>query len=128
MTRTDTFVVGTLVVLLAIVAGLIGVPALQPPPAARRRRAVPRSPSATPSEPRPYREGVIGRPVSVSPFTAQTQADRDLVALVFSGLVRNGPDGTIVPDLAERWSVDARRQGLDRHLARRRALAGRRAR
>ena len=32
--------------------------------------------------------------------------DRDLVALLFSGLVRNGPGGTIVPDLAERWSVD----------------------
>ena len=55
---------------------------------------------------RPYREGVLGRPVSVSPLTARSQADRDLVALVFSGLVRNGPDGTIVPDLAERWTVD----------------------
>jgi peptide/nickel transport system substrate-binding protein len=42
----------------------------------------------------------------VSPLTARTQADRDLVALLFSGLVRNGPGGTIVPDLAERWSVD----------------------
>ena len=29
MTRIDTFVVGTLVVLLAIVAGLIGIPAIQ---------------------------------------------------------------------------------------------------
>ena len=29
------------------------------------------------------------------------------MALLFSGLVRNGPAGTIVPDLAERWSVDA---------------------
>ena len=56
--------------------------------------------------PRPYREGVLGRPVSVSPLTARSQADRDLVALVFSGLVRNGPDGTIVPDLAERWTVN----------------------
>ena len=52
-------------------------------------------------------EGVLGRPVSVGPLTARTQADRDLVALVFSGLVRNGPDGTLVPDLAERWTVDA---------------------
>ena len=55
---------------------------------------------------RPYREGVLGRPVSVSPLSARTQADRDLVALVYSGLVRNGPAGTIVPDLAERWTVD----------------------
>ena len=44
--------------------------------------------------------------MSVSPLTARTQVDRDLVALVFSGLVRNGPGGTIVPDLAESWSVD----------------------
>jgi peptide/nickel transport system substrate-binding protein len=102
MTRTDTFVVGTLVVLLAIVAGLIGAPAFQP---------VASAPSASPEvvppgvEARPYTEGVMGAPVSVSPLTARTQVDRDLVALVFSGLVRNGPGGTIVPDLAERWSV-----------------------
>jgi peptide/nickel transport system substrate-binding protein len=100
MTRTDTFVVGTLVVLLAIIAGLVGVPALLPP-----------TPSAQPSlangpAARPYREGVLGHPVSVSPLTARTQADRDLVALVFSGLVRNGPAGTVVPDLAESWTVD----------------------
>ena len=30
MTRTDSLVVGTLVVLLALLAGLVGVPALQP--------------------------------------------------------------------------------------------------
>jgi peptide/nickel transport system substrate-binding protein len=102
MTRTDTTVVGALVVLLALLAGLVSIPALQ-------------TTSATPSlgpdasgaaGPRVYREGVVGHPVSVSPLTARTQADRDLVALVFSGLVRNGPNGTIVPDLAERWSVD----------------------
>ncbi len=118
MTRTDTFVVGTLVVLLALVAGLIGVPALQssngsPAPS----DAVAAHPSPTSLEPRPYREGVIGRPMSISPFTAQTQADRDLVALVFSSLVRNGPDGTILPDLASQWSSNARRHGLDRHVA-----------
>ena len=103
MTRTDSFVVGTLVVLLAIIAGLVGVPSLGP--------AASTAPSPTPSLgaplARPYREGVLGHPVSVSPLTAHSQADRDLVALVFSGLVRNGPGGTIVPDLAERWSVNA---------------------
>jgi peptide/nickel transport system substrate-binding protein len=102
MTRTDTTVVGALVVLLALLAGLVSIPALQ-------------TASATPSlgpdassaaGPRVYREGVVGHPVSVSPLTARTQADRDLVALLFSGLVRNGPNGTVVPDLAARWSVD----------------------
>ena len=52
-------------------------------------------------------EGTLGAPASVTPLTARTQVDRDLVALLFSGLVRNGPSGTIVADLAERWSVDA---------------------
>ena len=104
MTRTDTVVVGTLVALLALIAGLIGGPAIQ-------LAAAPATASASavlgPSfEVRPYVEGILGRPSSVSPLTAHTQADRDLVALLFPGLVRNGPDGTIVPDLAERWSVD----------------------
>jgi peptide/nickel transport system substrate-binding protein len=103
MTRTDTAVVGALVVLLAVIAGLVGIPALQ---------ATLATPSSSPTSPgyaetRAYREGILGHPMSVSPLTATTQADRDLVALIFSGLVRNGPDGTIVPDLAERWSVDA---------------------
>ena len=102
MTRTDSFVVGTLVVMLAVLAGLVGVPALIP---AASTTAAP-SASHTVSASRPYREGVLGLPVSVSPLSARTQADRDLVALVYSGLLRNGPSGTLVPDLAERWSVD----------------------
>ena len=104
MTRTDSFVVGTLVVLLALIAGLVGVPALSPA-ATTTARAEP-EPGRRRRRPGPYREGVLGHPVSVSPLTARTQADRDLVALVFCGLVRNGPRGTLVPDLAERWSVD----------------------
>ena len=102
MTRKDTAVVGLLVVLLAVIAGVVGIPALQSTTASPE-------PSPTPglAASRAYREGVVGHPVSISPLTAKTQADRDLVALLFSGLVRNGPDGTIVPDLAERWSVDA---------------------
>ncbi|HTC86340.1 MAG TPA: ABC transporter substrate-binding protein, partial [Candidatus Acidoferrum sp.] len=55
-----------------------------------------------------YREGVVGRPASIDPLTAQTQVDRDLVALVFSGLTRLGPDGTVVPDLASAWTVGAK--------------------
>ena len=101
LTRTDSFVVGTLVVAFAIIAGLVGVPALLP---ASQVAAPSSSPDAYVS--RPYREGVVGHPFSVSPLTARTQADRDLVALVFSGLVKNGPSGTLLPDLAETWTVD----------------------
>jgi peptide/nickel transport system substrate-binding protein len=104
MTRTDTVIVGTLIGLLAILAALISVPAIQ---LASAPAIASTSPGTTPGfEVRPYVEGVMGHPASVSPLTARTQADRDLVALLFSGLVRNGPGGTIVPDLAERWSVD----------------------
>ncbi len=102
MTRTDTTVVGTLVVLLALIAGLVGIPALQ----ATSATPSPGPDASSDTAPRVYREGILGHPFSVSPLTARTQADRDLVALVFSGLVRNGPNGTIVPDLAANWSVD----------------------
>ena len=103
MTRTDSIVVGGLVVMLAVLAGLVGSPAVAPSAAVQPTP----SGSVTPVVARPYREGVLGRPMSVSPLSAHTQADRDLVALVFSGLVRNGPSGTVVPDLAEQWTVDA---------------------
>jgi peptide/nickel transport system substrate-binding protein len=48
----------------------------------------------------------VGRVSSVTPLTARTRAERTLVGLVFSGLMRPGPDDTIEPDLAESWSVD----------------------
>ena len=102
MTRTDSLVVGTLVALLALIASLVSVPSLLP---TATSSAGSDATLASPS--RPYREGVLGRPVSVSPLSARTQADRDLVALVYAGLVRNGPSGSLVPDLAERWTVDS---------------------
>ena len=75
-----------------------------------RRIAPDRRPPATPLptiEPVvPYREGTLGRPVSVNPLAARTQVDRDLVALTFSGLVKLGPDGILIPDLAARWTTD----------------------
>ncbi|HEV2006073.1 MAG TPA: ABC transporter substrate-binding protein, partial [Candidatus Limnocylindrales bacterium] len=54
---------------------------------------------------RPYIEGVLGHATNASPFGARSPADRDLVALVFRGLVRLGPGNAIVPDLASRWEV-----------------------
>jgi peptide/nickel transport system substrate-binding protein len=99
MNRLDHAVIGGLVALLAVIAVAIGVPAFAP--------AAP-TPSPPPSvAPEvPYREGSLSRPLSVSPLTARTQADRDLVALTFSSLVKLGPDGMLIPDLASRWTVD----------------------
>jgi peptide/nickel transport system substrate-binding protein len=52
-----------------------------------------------------YREGIVGLPASINPLTARTQADRDIVALVFSGLVRRGANGSVLPDLASNWTI-----------------------
>ena len=82
MTRTDSFVVGTLVVLLAIIAGLVGVPL-----AASRRvddRRAERDAGYGRVAGRTAR-AYSGHPISVSPLSARTQADRDLVALVYLG-------------------------------------------
>jgi peptide/nickel transport system substrate-binding protein len=55
-------------------------------------------------------EAIIGTPRFVNPILAVTQADKDLSALVYSGLMRLGPDGVIVPDMAE--SITMSEDGL----------------
>ncbi len=52
-----------------------------------------------------YTEGVVGTPRFVNPLFATTDADRDLVHLVFAGLLKANPDGTLVPDLAEQFFI-----------------------
>jgi peptide/nickel transport system substrate-binding protein len=100
MTRRDRGVVAGLVLLFGLIVGGVAAPALTQSP------AVSPGPSRFPSESRPYREGILGIAESVNPLTAQTRADQDLVALVFSGLVALGPDGSLVPGLARDWEVD----------------------
>ena len=45
-------------------------------------------------------EGVIGSPRFVNPLLALSDADKDLTALVYSGLMRKTQDGDFIPDLA----------------------------
>lgn len=53
-----------------------------------------------------YMEAVVGKPALVNPvFAPLNDTDRDLAALVFSGLTRLGPEGEILPDLAESWEI-----------------------
>lgn len=50
-------------------------------------------------------EGIIGAPRFVNPVLASSSADLDLVSLIYSGLMRKNSDGSIVPDLAEKYEV-----------------------
>ena len=48
-----------------------------------------------------YSEGLVGGPRYINPVAAQTQTDKDLVKLVYSGLYKYDGNGKLVPDLAE---------------------------
>ncbi|MEK7471065.1 MAG: ABC transporter substrate-binding protein [Patescibacteria group bacterium] len=50
-------------------------------------------------------EGIIGTPRFINPVLANSPADLDLVSLIYSGLMRKNPDGTIFPDLAEKYEM-----------------------
>lgn len=50
-------------------------------------------------------EGVVGTPRFVNPLLANSEADRDLTALIYSGLLRVGADDKFVLDLAESLEV-----------------------
>jgi len=50
-----------------------------------------------------HTEGIIGRPRFINPIYANTDADRDLVQLIFSGLMKYNENLEIIPDLAEKY-------------------------
>ncbi len=53
-----------------------------------------------------YSEGLVGQPRFLNPIYAQTNdIDRDLVELLFSGLMKHTPDGELVPQLAEEYQI-----------------------
>ena len=99
MSLRDRAFIGILSLILVVLTGAVVAPSFE----SSRPGSTP-APSFRPV--RPYVEGVLGSATSVSPFSARTAAERAMVALVFRGLVRLGPDDTIVGDLAERWEVD----------------------
>jgi len=51
------------------------------------------------------REGVVGTPRFINPLIPFSDADRDMVNLVYSGLLKAGNEGTLVPDLADSYSI-----------------------
>jgi peptide/nickel transport system substrate-binding protein len=52
-----------------------------------------------------YSEGIVGSPRFVNPVLAVSETDRDLSVLIFSGLMRMNPDGTLDPDIAESYKI-----------------------
>lgn len=52
-----------------------------------------------------FTEGIVGSPRFINPVLALSDADRDLVSLVYSGLLKALPSGELTPDLAENYSV-----------------------
>lgn len=53
-----------------------------------------------------YREGLLGYPKFINPILGYANdVDRDLIKLIYSGLMRFDAEGNLVPDLAEDFSV-----------------------
>ncbi|MFA6050567.1 MAG: ABC transporter substrate-binding protein [Candidatus Paceibacterota bacterium] len=50
-------------------------------------------------------EGVVGYPRSINPLLPVTDSGRDLTNLIYSGLMKVSPKGTLVPDLAESYTI-----------------------
>jgi ABC-type transport system substrate-binding protein len=98
----DRAVTVALVAVLAVSAGVLAQPAGNLPVIGG---ASP-EPSASTAPTRPYREGIVGLPQSITPVTAHSRVERTLVGLIFSGLIKLGPGSTLLPDLAESWTQD----------------------
>src|SRR3989344_6992147 len=52
-----------------------------------------------------FTEGLVGEPRFINPLLLSTDTDRDLVQLIYSGLLKNDGKGNFVPDLAENFTV-----------------------
>ena len=50
-------------------------------------------------------EGIVGSPRFINPILAISDADRDITALVYAGLLKASPEGGFVPDMAESYSI-----------------------
>lgn len=51
------------------------------------------------------KEGIIGSPRFINPILAISDADRDLTSLIYSGLLKTAPDGSLITDLAESYNL-----------------------
>lgn len=59
-----------------------------------------------PAEGGTYIEGVVGSPRFINPIYAEaSDVDRDLVEIIFSGLMKYSPEGQIIPDLTKEYKI-----------------------
>lgn len=52
-----------------------------------------------------YKEGIVGYARFINPLLAYTDADKDMISLVYSGLLKPTPEGKFAPDLATSYTV-----------------------
>ena len=50
-------------------------------------------------------EGIVGSPRFVNPLLATSPADKDLTELIYSGLMKHGPQRTLIPNLAKNYTI-----------------------
>lgn len=51
------------------------------------------------------REGIVESPKFINPLLAYSDTDRDMTSLIYSGLLKDGPNSTLIPDLAESYTA-----------------------
>lgn len=51
------------------------------------------------------KEGIVGTPRFINPVLAISDADKDVTALVYSGLMRKSPGGNLIEDLAQSYEI-----------------------
>jgi len=61
-------------------------------------------------------EGFIGEPRHINPLLSQSDADRDLVKLTYSGLLKYNSEGKLVPDLAKSYEISQDELNYTVHL------------
>ena len=55
-----------------------------------------------------FSEGIVGEPRYINPLLSQTNdADRDLVSLMFSGILQYNKAGKLIPDLAKSYEISS---------------------
>ncbi len=52
-----------------------------------------------------FREGIVGQPRFINPIYANSDADRALSQLIFSGLMKYDENMNLIPDLAEKYEI-----------------------